>query len=363
VTATTPGSSALTAGLHDRILAPLVLGGAVRPVHAIGVRAALALDGAAPDGPLAALVRAGRMRAARRIVPVDTVPDPGRAEWALAAALNDVFQSVSPAFATPLRRGMARRILGAAEAILDRTARAKTAAEALGRHCWFSRLFELRRTDTTVSWWIGSQTFAGEEPPARLRAWPEVRHVTVTKKRGSLFDLEPLAVPREQVVRAMIAFFSRSPLTDFATCTRNEPPFAWSPFTVGFVAEPVGRRLALRAVALSPAGAGAVDDALGRATRTIEPSEGLAMAQVLRFLGERALAAAIAPDRASADGSLPSDAIFARALGAFAARTSVVEGGDGGWPASERSRLLTELDAAMAKDRDVESFVQAYGLG
>jgi hypothetical protein len=356
-------SMTLAARLHDRVLAPVVLGGAVRPIHAIGVRAALAFDGPPPDSPLAALVRAARVRAARRVVPVDSVSAPGPAEWALAAALNDIFQSVSPAFATPLRRGIARRILGAAEAILDRTAAAKTAGEALARHSWFGRVFELRRTDTTVSSWVGAQTFAGSEPPARLRAWPEVRRVTVTKIRGTLFDLAPLAVPRDRVVRAMVSFLSRSPLTDLATCARSEPAFAWSPSTIGLLAEPVGRRLALRALALLPADA--ADASLGRATRALDRRDGPAMAHVLRLLGERALGSVSSPDAPSGGPSPASDTVFARTLGAFAARAQLEDEGNddrGDFRPGERSRWLTGLSAVVAHGPEVEDFVRAYGL-
>lgn len=353
-----PGPNEVAARLHDRVLAPLVVGGAVRPIHAIGVREALALDGRLPDAPLAALVRAARLQSARRVVPVDVVWGPSRAEWALGAALNDVFQAANPAFATPLRRGIARRILDAAEAILERTARAKTAAEALSRHTWFGRLFELRRTDTTVSWWIGAQTFAGSEPPARLRAWPDLRHVTVTKKRESLFDLTPLAVPRDRLVRTLASFLALAPLTDLATCTRIDPAFAWTPSSVGLLAEPTGRKLALRAVALLPVEA--ADTSLGQATRALDRADGPAMGHVLRFLGERALVAATAPDDFRAEAALAPDALFARTLGAFAARTIVEEDRD--WPAGERAHLLTGLSAAIAKGPDVESFVRAYGL-
>ena len=40
--------------------------------------------------------------------------------------------------------------------------------EALARHATFSRIFALTRIDTTVTWWVGSETFHGEPPPARL---------------------------------------------------------------------------------------------------------------------------------------------------------------------------------------------------
>ena len=84
------------------------------------------------------------------------------------------------------------------------------------------------------------------------------------------------------------------------------------------------------------------------------------MAHVLRFLGERALAAATSPDDFRADATPAPDAVFARALGAFTARAILEKDRD--WPAGERTRLLTGLSAVVAKGPDVESFVRAYGL-
>src|SRR5258708_5657930 len=102
--------------LFAEVMAPLVLGGALRPGHAIGARRALAFgDGCFPeDAPLALRVRVARVRCARALAPVDALPEAGAADWALAAALNDVLQSVSPEYCTALRRRMGGRILDAA---------------------------------------------------------------------------------------------------------------------------------------------------------------------------------------------------------------------------------------------------------
>jgi hypothetical protein len=36
--------------------------------------------------------------------------------------------------------------------------------DALSRHSLLSRIFEITRTDTVVSWWVGSGTFLGTDP-------------------------------------------------------------------------------------------------------------------------------------------------------------------------------------------------------
>lgn len=44
------------------------------------------------------------------------------------------------------------------------------------------------------------------------------------------------------------ALLAKTPLTDLATAIRSAPAFAWSPSTLGLIAAPMGRTLALRAV-------------------------------------------------------------------------------------------------------------------
>jgi hypothetical protein len=90
---------AIAEGLFTQVMAPLVLGGPLRPVHAIGARSALALgeQRIPADRDLASRVDVTRVRRARRLVAVDTLPDPNGADWAIAAAINDVLQAASVA--------------------------------------------------------------------------------------------------------------------------------------------------------------------------------------------------------------------------------------------------------------------------
>lgn len=332
-------------------MAPLVLGGALRPRHAIGARAALALTQAKASGAIEAglfdRVRAGRVRRARRLLPLDVVAAPTDGEWALSASLNDVLQAASPTFQGPLRRSMAARILELAIATIDRIEPPATVGEALSRHTWFAALPDLTRTDSSVTWWAGSRVFRGEPPPARLQAWPGVRRVSVVATEVPLLDLTPLAVDRERLALALTLLLDRSPLTALATCTRGEPPFAWSDATLALVARGSGRTLALRALErLAPA---AVDAALGRATRSLLEHRRDVAGPALAVLSDRVLAIAIGHTRAAQASSAPADAVFANAVGAAVALRRL-EAGEPGWADDERKRIWHALKPAASSD-------------
>ncbi len=349
----------LAQDLFEGVMAPLVIGGDVRPVHAIGVRDALALGNRiVANDALAARVESGRVRTARRLAPVDTLPAPQASDWALAAAVNDIFVSVNPAFDRPLWRRAAARILEVASAILARVNSPASTGEALARHAWLSRLLQVQRTDTAVSWWVGSRKFLGEEVPPRLRAWPRLRRVSLTTSHHVLLDLNPLAVDRGKLGEAVAALFVRTPLTDIATCTRSEPEFVWTAPVLDLLAKDAGRTLALRAIAQFDADE--VDTALGRATRALwEKPRGDETEGVLRLLSHRALmfVSADEPADVAASSRLPSGyAVFARAVGAVAAKRVLATDG-ASWPTSQRDRLLLALDDLAARDKTVAKLV------
>ncbi len=338
--------------LHEDMIAPLVLGGAVRTSHAIGVREALALGNRrAPDPKLASRVQAARLRSARRLAPVDSVAAENAGDWAISAALHDIFQAVNPGFSTPLRRRFAVRILEAAAAILERVTAAATSGEALSRHTWLARVFEVRRIDTFVSWWSGSQTFFGRDPPARIRAWPNLRRVELAKKSLGLMDLAPVAVDRRHLDACVTSLLSRTPLTDIATCARGQPAFAWNEWTLGMVAERSGRTLALRA--LSRLAVEDVDDVLGGATRDLLTKRPRALAEgVIDLLAERAISDLSVAEAATAP--VRPNALFARSVGAFAAKRALASYCIGS--PSQREHVYAGLNAVIARSPDVERF-------
>jgi hypothetical protein len=368
--------------LFAGVMAPLVLGGSIRPGHAIGARRALALgEGRLPaDQDLGLRVAAARLHRARRLVPIDALPDPSGADWALGAALHDMFQSVNPAFDAPFRRRAAARILELAGVVIEKVPLATTVAQALARHTWLARAPEVARTDTTVRWWSGSAVFLGEEPPPRLQAWPQFRRVEVVRTPRPLLDVTPIAVDRDRLTETLAAFLSRTPLTDLATCTRPAPAFAWHATTLDFLATTPGRALALRALARLPTQE--TDAALGHATRSLLAAGYRHIAApALALLADRALADAqrrmesgggprgVAPIggasarteeivQVPARGPAP-DGAFGRAIGALVAHREL-RAGKGPWSDEGRLRLIGALSATAqsAAAREASAFLE-----
>jgi hypothetical protein len=328
-------------------MAPLVLGGPVRPGHAIGARVALALgegDRTVTDPDLEHDVRQARIRRARRLVPIDRLGAAATpAEWALAAAFHDLLQAASPTFDSPLRRSAAARILAVATEAIERVPEPANVLEALSRHTWLARVLDVARTDTTVSWWSGSRTYLGVEAPRRLQAWPDLRRVSVVATPHPLLEVSPLAIDRGRLGDAVARLLTRTPLTELATCTREAPPFVWSDGALALVATRPGRTLTLRVLARQPPGP--VDEVLGRATRALLATRRDAAAPAVTLLAERALAKAQGHLARTEAGAPGKDAAFAQGLGAVAAVT-LLDGPGAGWPDDLRRRLVGALDAA-----------------
>ncbi len=340
--------------LFEGFLAPLVLGGEVVPGRPIGARAALAMgrERVIADSDLGDRVKIARTSAARRLAPIDELAGPTEAEWALGAALHDLVQAAHPGFDSVFRRNAPARIVDLAEATIDRVPSPRSVGESVSRHTWFSRLFELHRTDTVVRWWVGSQTFLGEAPPARLSAWPELRRVHVETTARAIMDLPGAggAVDPLRFGAALSRLLAKTPLTDVATCHRDTPPFAWGSESLGLVGTRPGRALAGRALARAPGGA--VDTALGRATRALVAARAWSAAAVaLDLLAERALAdAELAAPRTEISApakDASDDATYARCVGALVACAQLAEPGTP-FDESHRAELLARLTPAAS---------------
>jgi hypothetical protein len=346
--------------LFEDFLAPLVLGGEVRPGRPIGSRGALEMGAARviADRDLLSRVQLGRTRIARKLAPVDPLEEePTPDEWALGATLHDVVQAAHPGLDTPLRRIVPVRLLKLTEATLARIPAPRSVGEALARHTWFARLFEMERTDTTVSWWVGSRTFLGEAPPARLAAWPDLRRVRIEKIGRTITELPGAggAVDWGDFAGSLKAFLAKTPLTDLATCHRDAPVFAWGHETLGLVATDAGRTLATRAFAHAPKSA--VDASLGRATRALVEARAWQAAGIaFDVLAERALA-----EPEMTEGN--DDAGYAQYVGARVASESL-RAGTGGFSDEARLELLARLTPATASKaaRTFEAEISSYFL-
>jgi hypothetical protein len=267
--------------LCGALLAPLVLGGRVRLVRPFGAVLALRL-GVDPSGEIrrvadadadfSSRISVARVRRARLLAPVDTLPDLDAGDFALLAALNDLLQVTNHHLAGPLTRGRYARIEANLRWLCERVPAPRDVLGALSRHATFARVLELARTDSAVSWWTGSARFRGETPPSRLVAWPEVRRVQVDARKIPLADMPvgAAALPADAYADVLSLFLTRTPLTDLATAARKSPPFAWSASTLALVAAGPGRMLALRT--LAPQAESDVIPALTRAAAQVPPA-------------------------------------------------------------------------------------------
>lgn len=231
-----------------QVLRPLIAGGALRPVPPIGEKRALELAGTpivAADDALPAL----RLHAARTLLPVDTLPDPGAGEWLCAFALSDLLQVTNTTLDGVFDHDRPQKLLEMVEATLAHAGSPKSVGETLGRHATFGRLLSLSRVDTHVSWWVGHQDYRGAEPPARVLAWPRVRRVHRRADHVSLMRMAPEDAPwAARWQAAVMQLLAATPLTTLAASARVEPRFEWTGPTLDVIALPAGRVLALRAV-------------------------------------------------------------------------------------------------------------------
>lgn len=368
---------ALCDRLFQSFLGPLVVGGTMKPGKPIGGKRALGIgEHRAPSDPdLSSRVGLARVRIARRLAPVDTFdPAPTADEWTLGAILHDLVQATHPGFDATFRRSGPARILDVVDKTLERVTSPSSVGDALSRHTWFSRMFELTRTDVDLKWWTGSERFLGVDPPGRLTAWPELRRVTQTRIPRPLMELPTsgAAVDPNRFARITQAFLTKTPLTDLATLDREAPAFTWTHENLGFAATAAGRTITSRALALLPDRR--VDAALGRATKHLFALRALrALLVAIEVLRDRALRAAtkqLDRDRgkgASAPepltlGAEPNDASFALSAGALVASEWIAQTG-GGFNEPERRALLAVLAPAATSStaREVKALLAAPG--
>lgn len=274
--------------LAHNVLAPLVLGGAVRPVRPFGAPLGLRLGQGRElqDLDLRTRIDVARVRRARLVAPVDVLPPLDEHEWSMLAALNDLLQLTNHHLGGPLRRGRYGQLLANVQLLCERIPTPRAILGALCRHATFARSLSLTRTDSVISWWTGSARFRGEVPPKRLLAWRELRRVQVEAQQVPLAQMAE-GIPglwHHDFSEALRAFLALSPLTDLATVDRDAPAFAWSSSALGLVSVAEGRALAFRALCQRPAAK--VLGALEAATPLMPAESGVARALAVAFHAE-----------------------------------------------------------------------------
>jgi len=258
--------------LAQGILGPLVLGGKLtltRPFGRVGL--AIGQGRQMADADLRSRVEVARVRRARLVAPVDTLPDFEASDWAIVAALNDLLQVTNHELGGMFTQGRYLRLIRSVHEVCHNIPRPRDIGAALSRHATFARVMELGRSDTKVAWWTGSASFRGAPPPKRLLLWRDWRRVQVDTHRVPLTEMGEGLLPTvsKGFLEALSAWLSCSPLTDIASMTRQEPVFSWTPSTLALVAVAPGRMLAFRLV--SRTRPEEVKAALGRAKASLAP--------------------------------------------------------------------------------------------
>lgn len=279
----------------SRVLVPLVLGGRIELARPFGPRLALAIGKgrALVDPAIRTRVELVRVRRARMIAPIDTLPELDADDWALVCAYNDLLQSTNHELAGRFSRSRHERLLASVVELCEHVAPPSDVRQALSRHATFSRALEIFRKDTAVSWWTGKASFRGQTPPMRLLRWREVRRVRVEEQRVSLAEMciGIDTITTEAFLGALAGWISRSPLTDLASATRREPLFSWTKSTLSLIGSQPGRVLATRVLAREPPDLAAL--ALSRAASEIPKADAEARALAQSFAAEVAEAAKV----------------------------------------------------------------------
>jgi hypothetical protein len=209
-------------------LLPLVQGGKIHVGRPLGPRAVERLKrllggvpaGADPISMLATCRRAVAMRFLRGAAP----PPLDETSLRLGAALHDLLALGHPALEGRGAERRQERIAGAALALATLPP-PTSETEAVNRHSLLGRVPEIVRSDSTVHFWLGRQSFVGRSPPRRVTALPGLRRVRVeVTKRAWLREIGIPAAARP----AFLALNVASPLGEALDPLRLEPPLAWS---------------------------------------------------------------------------------------------------------------------------------------
>ena len=183
-----------------------------------------------------------RREVAARFLRDAAAPPLDEATIRLGAALHDLLVLVHPALEGPRVTRRQARVAAGAQALASLGPPA-SAAEAVERHSLLARVAEIARTDSTVSFWLGRETFVGRVPPPRVTALPNLRRVRVDVVRRSwLREIGVPAVARDAVLALSVA----SPLGEALDPLRLEPPLAWSRILPVLRAPALGRIVAGR---------------------------------------------------------------------------------------------------------------------
>jgi hypothetical protein len=144
-------------------------------------------------------------------------------ELCLAAAVHNLLFLVHPAAeGWALSQSARNKVIATSQQLASRS-RSSSRLRVMARHGLLHAFFDLSRTDVKMSWWTGSASFVGQEPPRRLSRWPGVRRVERSESHAGFTELFT-AVDVTPVVAALVR---RTPLTHLLSIRSKGPPLHW----------------------------------------------------------------------------------------------------------------------------------------
>jgi hypothetical protein len=124
---------------------------------------------------------------------------------AILYAVHELYAAVHPQSSSFYAR--AHLFCTAAEQAIRKLRHTYDPGRLVTRHLIVWRAFKATRTDVHLKWWTGQASFYGDEPPARLTSWPQLRRVNVDRKTEPLWRLAMLEGDEETRV-ARVALMS-----------------------------------------------------------------------------------------------------------------------------------------------------------
>lgn len=170
-------------------LSPFIEGGSCCVTDFLGVEGHKVLQGGLRFVPEVDDARASLLAQAALLT--DVVPAPLDEDGVtLLYACHELAASCHPQAAAFYSR--AHLYCLAAEQAVRRLERTYEPSRLLARHVLLARLFSTTRLDTKLTWWAGRASFHGEDPPARLTAWPGLRRVHQQRSTVPVWQLVSL---------------------------------------------------------------------------------------------------------------------------------------------------------------------------
>jgi hypothetical protein len=148
----------------------------------------------------------------------------------LMYAVHEVFAACHPQAASFYSR--AHLYCEAAEERVLKLPRTTDPHRLLTRHLIVGRCFATHRTDVHLTWWTGSASFYGTEPPSRLAAWPGLRRVKEERRKNPMWRIalvdgdEETRVARTSLLTALLDISPLTRLLLLGMPVQKEIPFS-----------------------------------------------------------------------------------------------------------------------------------------